>query len=148
MSRLADPEVLFKDKAWKITGIPGDEEEMDEVWHKCKWKKNLLKNHYCSSASIFGETETCSHCGETAPESIIGVWKLKNFDLIQQQQDYQSPIRLWPTTFYGSSPTFIGYNAGLHLNTTGSSNSCIGPGDVTEFYVGPGSIMIYDPEES
>ncbi len=42
MTRLMDPEVLFKDGGWTIEGIPGNLDVFDDVYHKCAWSKNFF----------------------------------------------------------------------------------------------------------
>jgi hypothetical protein len=120
-------EVLFKDKGWSIWGIPGYEDMFDTVYHKCPWTKNwLLKNKPISTYEM-KKMQTCMHCGEDIPDSIMGIWKLKNFDLLSEEEAFCSN---------SNSNIFIGYKAGLN---TGSHNVFIG--GIANFYMGSGKLL-------
>jgi hypothetical protein len=99
-------EVLFKDQGWVIKGIPGYEDMFDAVYHKCKWKNNFLLQYKHVSIYTMKHGDSCGWCGEKIPDSIMGVWKLKNFDLLEEPQYQQglSPFYCFNTTPH-STPT-------------------------------------------
>jgi hypothetical protein len=84
LSNISGNEIIFEYGDWKITTPYGMEGMFfDKVYHKCPWKENWLgKNKYMTIYAMV-HLSHCSHCGEEIPDSIMGVWKLKNFDMIQ-----------------------------------------------------------------
>jgi hypothetical protein len=72
----------------------------DKVYHKCPWKENWLGKNKYQNIYTMTNLSHCSHCGTEIPDSIMGVWKLKNFDLLQVWSEPVSGFYL-----HGTSPT-------------------------------------------
>ncbi|KKN92461.1 hypothetical protein LCGC14_0209520 [marine sediment metagenome] len=125
MSRLRDEGVLFKDQGWIIKGIPGYEDMFDTVYHKCKWKWNFLLQYKPISTWEMKTMQTCMHCGADIPDSIMGLWKLKNFDLLEEPQ-YQEEL----SPFYSSNYLYLVPGGFFYM---GSGTPIGQPGQIWEY---------------
>lgn len=76
-------ETLFTDEKWTIESDTEFPDNFDYVSHKCPWKKNWLLKSKPMSVYTMDKLQTCQHCGTDIPDSIVGLWKLKNFDKLQ-----------------------------------------------------------------
>lgn len=89
-----DKRLLFTYESWEIydypvnaaatgTGafapIPGNT-MLSDIWHNCENPTNDPSPCYQSITKAYGWK--CFACGELAPEDIVGLWILQNFDAI------------------------------------------------------------------
>ncbi len=92
---MSDRETVFEEGDWTIYGSYGYE-FLDTVSHKCEWKKNWLKLNKGVASYYLKNSEFCPHCGDEIPVSILGLWKLNNFDLLAEHPE--------PHCFYSIPP--------------------------------------------
>jgi hypothetical protein len=101
LSHVHGNEIIFEDGDWKIASLDqGTHLFFDKVYHKCPWKENWLGKNKYQNIYTMTNLSHCSHCGTEIPDSIMGVWKLKNFDLLQVWSEPVSGFYL-----HGTSPT-------------------------------------------
>jgi hypothetical protein len=116
-------ETIFTDGKWTIEADPEFPENFDYVTHKCAWKKNWLLGAKPLSVYTMDKLQTCQHCGTEIPDSIVGLWKLKNFDKLQILHQSQSASLKWQ----GTGSFYL-------LGTAKSGTLRAGPWGTWEFY--------------
>lgn len=99
-------ETIFTDEKWTIVSDTEFPENFDYVSHKCPWKKNWFLKPKPLSVYTMDKLQTCQHCGTDIPDSIVGLWKLKNFDKLQAKHQAEAEYQL-QNSFYASRTWFV-----------------------------------------
>ena len=107
-SALDNPRILIAEGPWGIEegpqfGVLGHGTVMgyDKVTHKCNWHSNwFLKTYYLSDWMMKKEDPVCPHCADGVPSMIQTLWTLKNMDKIQQEANYNQPLKWGHSAFY------------------------------------------------
>ena len=129
MSRYVDTEKIFEDQGWAIWAIPGYEGMFDEVYHKCPWQKNWFFKSKGISVYTMDNGDSCPHCGTPIPDSIVGLWKLKNFDLLQAKHQAEAHAIQQAKYLQGNTGGFY-----LHGTNHPGAKWVGRPGQTWEFY--------------
>lgn len=125
-----DIEKIFEDEGWSIWGIPGYDGMFDEVYHKCPWQKNWFFKTKGVSIHTMDTGDACLHCNAPIPDSIMGLWKLKNFDLLQAKHQADAHAL--------SQAKYLQGIGGFYLHGVNPTSKWVGrPGQTWEFYPSP-----------
>lgn len=92
-------EMFFADGDWQITASEKPEAGNMNTWscigHKCKvewWKKMFVKELKITPPRYTHKEQVplCSNCADIVPSSLVGLWKMHNWDKIQEWEAYQA----------------------------------------------------------
>ncbi len=110
--------VFFADGPWSIaqgTHSNGYLGKWSGIAHACGWFK---KKHYTAPDQIRAqEHPICAKCLDQIPNALVGLWKMHNWDNLQEWEMYQHTLSKIQSTH-----TFYGHNMFAM------------PGQVWEFY--------------
>lgn len=99
--------VLFADGDWAVTAIPYADftfSEWSGITHACGWFK---KKRFTNPIQIREEDDPrCTACHDLIPLTLVGLWKMHNWDAIQEWENGQAEQealfnKLAGSSFYG-----------------------------------------------
>ena len=100
-------EVFFADGRWSIVPKDMGHDPFQPGWFSIAHKCGLFRRTHVTPPGITRTSERpyCGNCKEEVPAALVGLWKMHNWDHIQETEAYMYRFRS-VQYFYAGKPLF------------------------------------------